>query len=64
MRFTNKPGMMLITTALVLALCTTTVQAEVSNAELLARLESMQQQIDELKLELAQTKGRWRESGR
>ena len=56
MRFTNKPGMMLITTALVLALCTTTVQAEVSNAELLARLESMQQQIDELKLELAQTK--------
>ena len=47
---------MLITTALVLALCTTTVQAEVSNAELLARLESMQQQIDELKLELAQTK--------
>lgn len=56
MRSANKPGIMLITFALVLVLSATTAQAEVSNAELLARLESMQQQIDELKLELAQTK--------
>ena len=56
MRFTNKPGTILITIALVLLLSAPTVQAEVSNDELLARLESMQQQIDDLKLELAQTK--------
>lgn len=56
MRFTNKPGTILITIALVLLLSVPTVQAEVSNDELLARLESMQQQIDDLKLELAQTK--------
>ena len=56
MLFTNKPGTILITIALVLLLSAPTVQAEVSNDELLARLESMQQQIDDLKLELAQTK--------
>jgi len=56
MRFTNKPGTILITIALVLLLSVPTVQAEVSNDELLARLESMQQQIDDLRLELAQTK--------
>ena len=56
MRFTNKPGTILITIALVLLLSPPTVHAEVSNAELLARLESMQQQIDDLRLELAQTK--------
>jgi len=55
MRFTNKTGTILTTLALVLLLSAPTVHAEVSNAELLARLESMQQQIDDLKLQLAQT---------
>jgi len=55
MRFTNKTGTILTTLGLVLFLSAPTVHAEVSNAELLARLESMQQQIDDLKLQLAQT---------
>ena len=55
MRFTNKSGTILTTLALVLLISAPTVHAEVSNAELLARLESMQQQIDDLKLQLAQT---------
>ena len=55
MRFTNKTGTILTTLALVLLFSAPTVHAEVSNAELLARLESMQQQIDDLKLQLAQT---------
>ena len=55
MRFTNKTGTIFSTLVLVLLLTAPTVHAEVSNAELLARLESMQQQIDELKLQLAQT---------
>ena len=56
MCFKKKAGMILITLATVLLISAPTVHAEVSNAELLARLESMQQQIDDLKLELAQTK--------
>ncbi|MDX2427076.1 MAG: porin [Xanthomonadales bacterium] len=55
MRFTSNTGTIFITLVLVLLLTAPTVHAEVSNAELLARLESMQQQIDELKLQLAQT---------
>jgi hypothetical protein len=55
MPFTNKTGTILTTLALVLLFSAPTVHAEVSNAELLARLESMQQQIDDLKLQLAQT---------
>ena len=51
----TKQGTILTTLALVLLFSAPTVHAEVSNAELLAKLESMQQQIDDLKLQLAQT---------
>ena len=55
MRSTHKPGTLIVTIALVFLLNIPSSHAEVSNAELLARLESMQQQIDDLKLQLAQT---------
>ncbi|MGA9574585.1 MAG: porin [Lysobacterales bacterium] len=55
MRLINKPGTTIATIATVFLLCTQGVQAQVSNAELLEKLESMQQQIDELRRQLAQT---------
>jgi len=55
MRFTHKPGTIITTIALVLLLNIPVAHAQVSNAELLAKLESMQQQIDDLKRQLEQT---------
>ena len=54
MRFTTKPGSLLTTMVLVCLLNIPSAHAQVSNAELLAKLESMQQQIDELKRQIAQ----------
>ena len=51
----NKMGILLSTAALVCLLASPVVYAQDSNAELLAKLESMQQQIDELRQQLAQT---------
>jgi hypothetical protein len=53
MRFTNKPGTLLTTLVLVLLLNIPDAHAQVSNAELLEKLESMQLQIDELKRQIA-----------
>jgi hypothetical protein len=55
MRLSNKPGRILSAAALVCLLASQTVYAQESNAELLAKLEYLQQQIDELKLQLEQT---------
>ena len=55
MRTANKPGKILIAMTIVFMLVSPTSFAEPSNADLLAKLESMQQQIDELRLQLAQT---------
>ncbi|HEY5776824.1 MAG TPA: porin [Xanthomonadales bacterium] len=55
MRFINKPLTIIATIAVVFLLNAPTTHAQVSNAELLAKLESMQQQIDELKRQLDQT---------
>ena len=55
MRFTNKPGRILSAVALVCLLTSTALHAQDSNAELLAKLEYMQQQINELKQQLEQT---------
>lgn len=51
----NKMGRLLATAALVCLLASPVVYAQDSNAELLAKLEYMQQQIDELRQQLAQT---------
>ena len=55
MRFINKPAMILCTLALVLLISSPVIHAQDSNADLLAKLESMQQQIDELRTQLAET---------
>ena len=62
MRFMNKPVTILVTAALVFLLNIPTTHAQVSNAELLAKLESMQQQIDELKLQLAENEEKTNET--
>ena len=54
MRLTHKPGTLLVTMVFVFLLGISGAHAQVSNAELLEKLESMQQQIDELKLQLAE----------
>jgi hypothetical protein len=54
MRFTNKLQSLLITTTLVFLLGIPSAQAQVSNAELLEKLESMQMQIDALKRQIAE----------
>lgn len=51
----TSPGRLLSTLALLLALVSPSLHAQTSNAELLEKLEAMQQQIDELKQQLAQT---------
>lgn len=56
MRATHKPGTIIGTIALVLLLNSPATRAQVSNAELLAKLESMQQQIDDLRRQLEQTR--------
>ena len=55
MRITNKPGRLLSAIALVCFLASPNTFAQESNAELLAKLEFLQQQIDELKQQLEQT---------
>jgi len=55
MRTTNKPGKILSAMALFLVLVSPNIHAEPSNAELLEKLELMQQQIDALKLQLEKT---------
>ena len=62
MRFTHKPGTLLTTLVLVFLLTIPNAHAQVSNAELLAKLESMQQQIDELKLQLAENQEKTNET--
>jgi hypothetical protein len=54
MKFIHKPGTIISTIALVFFLSSPNTHAQVSNAELLTKLESMQQQIDELKRQIAQ----------
>ena len=54
MRFIDKTREILCTMVLVLLLTIPTAHAEVSNAELLDKLESMQLQIDELKRQIAE----------
>ena len=62
MRFTNKPGLIIATIALALLLNSPGTYAQVSNAELLAKLESMQLQIDELKRQIAKTEEKTNET--
>lgn len=62
MRFTNKPGLAIVITALFLLLNSPGSYAQVSNAELLAKLESMQLQIDELKRQIAQNEEKTNET--
>jgi len=62
MRNTNKPGTLITTMVLVFLLNIPSAHAQVSNAELLARLESMQQQIDELKRQIAQNEEKTNET--
>lgn len=62
MRVFNRPTSLLVTIALVLILSAPTTHAQVSNAELLAKLESMQQQIDELKRQIAENEEKTNET--
>jgi len=62
MRFFNRPTSLVVTITLVLLLSAPTTHAQVSNAELLAKLESMQQQIDELKRQIAENEEKTNET--
>jgi hypothetical protein len=55
MHITNKPGRLLSAMALVCLLASPNIYAQESNTELLAKLEFLQQQIDELKQQLEKT---------
>lgn len=54
MRFFNRTGTIVFSITLVLLLNSPTTHAEVSNAELLAIIETMQEQINELRLQVEQ----------
>lgn len=54
MRFFNKPGTIIAAIAAACILNTPSALAQVSNAELLEKLDSMQQQIDDLRRQLAE----------
>jgi hypothetical protein len=54
MRFIHQPATLAGTIALVFFLSSPVIHAQENNADLLAKLESLQQQIDELKAQLAQ----------
>ena len=58
----NKPGAILVTAILVFLLNIPTTHAQVSNAELLEKLELMQQQIDDLKLQIAENEEKTNET--
>ena len=62
MRFLHKPRTQLTTMALIFFLGIPSAQAQVSNAELLEKLESMQQQIDELKRQIAENEEKTNET--
>ena len=62
MSFCNKPWTSIATVALVFLLNTPTVNAQVSNAELLEKLELMQMQIDELKRQIAENEEKTNET--
>ncbi len=62
MRFTNKPGTLFTTLVLVFLLNIPSAHAQVSNAELLEKLESMQLQIDELKRQIAENEEKTNET--
>ena len=55
MRIVNKPGRVLSAVALICLLASPALHAQQSNADLLAKLEFLQQQIDELKQQLEET---------
>ncbi len=55
MRFTNYPGRILGTLALVFLLASPAIHAQDSNADLIDKLEFLQQQIDDLKQQMKQT---------
>jgi len=55
MRVGNKPAKVLIAVALVCFLFSPVIQAQAGNAELLEKLDFLQQQIDELKKQLEET---------
>ena len=54
MRFSSKPVVLIATVVLVFLFNSPGIQAQVSNAELMQKLESMQQQIDDLKRQVAE----------
>ncbi len=62
MRSLNKPWTLLTTMALIFFLSAPSAHAQVSNAELLEKLESMQQQIDELKRQIAENEEKTNET--
>jgi uncharacterized coiled-coil protein SlyX len=62
MKFNSKSLATMAALALVFSLGIPTSQAQVSNAELLEKLESMQQQIDELKRQLAENEEKTNET--
>ena len=62
MRSKNIPGTIITAVALIFLLSTPITQAQVSNEELLIKLESMQQQIDDLKRQLAQNQAKTEET--
>ena len=62
MRFTHKPRTLLVTMVFVFLLSIPSAHAQVSNAELLAKLESMQLQIDELKRQIAENEEKTNET--
>ncbi len=62
MRFTSKPWSLLTTLLLFFLLTVPSAHAQVSNAELLEKLESMQQQIDELKRQIAENEEKTNET--
>ncbi len=62
MRLTSKPGTLLTTLVLALLLNIPSAHAQVSNAELLEKLESMQLQIDELKRQIAENEEKTNET--
>jgi hypothetical protein len=62
MQFTHNPWTIIPTIALIFLLSSPEIQAQVSNAELLQKLESMQQQIDDLKRQIAENQEKTEET--
>lgn len=62
MRSLNRPRTLLTTMAIIIFLSAPSAQAQVSNAELLEKLESMQLQIDELKRQIAENEEKTNET--